>query len=384
VQTVIMLRDRSQTRSVGWLYVGFALTGTGTTLLGCILPSLSAIWHMNDARAGIIFAAQFSGAALGSLLVGNNYFGSAMTGYLLLITSGFTLARFGDSFSGLFFLIFGLGLGLTMTATSMFISKRCADHRGAALSLLNACWALGAMLCPILASLWIRRWAPGKIFLGFSLMLVFVFSLIILQHSGLSSPSRVPPPVKPGPVPLTLIVAIGVVAFLYVGVEVSVSGWMMSYVHRLTNSGDPLPPISVSCFWIALLCGRAVTSLLLRRMSEVHLLTASVAAALISVSFLVLSRSTFGIVLGATCSGLTLGPVYPLCLARVLALAHDSVNTKWIFATSGFGGALLPWLTGKLSAYNGSLSVGLVVPLFALGTMFALQLYSQNSSQVPA
>jgi fucose permease len=119
-------------------------------------------------------------------------------------------------------------------------------------------------------------------------------------------------------------------------------------------------------------------------MSEVHLLTASVAAALISVSFLILNRTTFGIMLGAICSGLTLGPIYPLCLARVLALAHDSLNTKWIFATSGFGGALLPWLTGKLSTYNGSLSAGLVVPLFALGTMFALQLFSQNSSEVPA
>jgi fucose permease len=339
---------------------------------------------MNDARAGIMFAAQFSGAALGSLLVGHNYFSSMMTGYLLLITSSFTLARFGDSFSGLFFLIFGLGLGLTMTATSMFISRRCADRRGAALAVLNACWALGAVLCPVLASLWIRRWAPGKIFFGFSLVLLIVFSVILWEHSGFSLPSRVQPGMKPGPVPLTLIVAIGFVAFLYVGVEVSVSGWMMSYVHRLTTSGDPLPPIAVSCFWIALLCGRAVTSLLLRRMTEVHLLTASVAAALISVSCLVLNRNPFGIMLSVISSGLALGPVYPLCLSRVLTLANDSLNTKWIFATSGLGGALLPWLTGKLSAYNGSLSVGLVIPLFALATMFAVQLYSQTSSAAPA
>jgi MFS transporter, FHS family, glucose/mannose:H+ symporter len=375
-----MLEEQNQTR---WIYAGFALTGTGTTLLGCILPSLSDVWHMNDARAGVMFAAQFSGSALGSLLVGADDFSSMICGYVLLIASGFTLAHFGESFGGLFFLIFGLGLGLTMTATSMFISRRCADRRGAALSLLNACWALGAVLCPVLASLWVKRWEPGNIFLAYAFVLMLVFASIIRHHSA-STHTTIRPGIKPGPVPLTLIFLIGFVAFLYVGVEVSVSGWMMSYVHRMTISHNQLPPFAVSCFWIALLCGRAVTPLLLRRLSEMQVLTASVAAALISVLFLILNRTTFGIVLSATSAGLTLGPVYPMCLARALALAHDSPNTKWIFATSGFGGALLPWLTGKVSTHNGSLSVGLAVPLFALGTMLALQLSSQNFLEIPA
>jgi MFS transporter, FHS family, glucose/mannose:H+ symporter len=374
-----MLEEQSQTR---WIYAGFALTGTGTTLLGCILPSLSAVWHMNDAHAGVMFAAQFSGSALGSLLVRANSFSSMISGYILLIASGFTLARFGESFGGLFFLIFGLGLGLTMTATSMLISRRCADRRGVALSLLNACWALGAVLCPVLASLWVKRWAPGNIFFSYAFLLMLVLALIMRHHSAFPSHTSVGPGINPGPKPLTLIFVIGSVAFLYVGVEVSVSGWMMSYVHRMTISHNQLPPFAVSCFWIALLCGRAVTPLLLSRLSEMQVLTASVAAALISVLFLILNRTTFGIVLSATSAGLTLGPVYPMCLARVLALAHDSLNTKWIFATSGFGGALLPWLTGKVSTHNGSLSVGLVVPLFALGTMLALQLSSQSSSEI--
>jgi hypothetical protein len=50
------------------LSIGFALNGTGTTLLDCILPALSASWRMNDARAGISFAAQFSGSAFGRIV----------------------------------------------------------------------------------------------------------------------------------------------------------------------------------------------------------------------------------------------------------------------------------------------------------------------------
>lgn len=335
---------------------------------------------MNDARAGTLFAAQFSGSALGALLVGRDYFSSIMTGYVLLVGSAVSLSYFGNSLAVLFFLIFGLGLGLTMTATSMFTSTRFVDRRGSALSMLNAYWALGAVLCPLLASLWIRRWAAEKLFLALAIVEGVIFILIVVDHRRFSAHSALAPSVRHGQLPFALIVIVAFIAFLYVGVEVSVSGWMMSYVHRLNVSVDLFPPIAVSCFWIALLCGRAVAPLLLRTMSEAHLLSASVAGALINVTLLLLNRNSFAIILSAAALGLTLGPVYPLCVARVLALAHDSVNTKWIFAISGFGGALLPWLTGRLSAYEGSLSVGLVVPLLALGVMFILLLYSSQAA----
>src|SRR6266852_3123602 len=373
--------DPSRAWSVRWLFLGFVLTGVGTTLLGCILPALSKIWHMNDDRAGILFAAQFSGAAFGASFVSHDYFGSVVRGYLLLIASALSIAYFADSSRVWHFVVFGLGLGLTMTATSMLTGSTFRAHRGAALSLLNACWGLGAVLCPAMTSLWIRRWTPGKLFLTLAVALVIVLLLIGRRRSAFPSNRRDPSDAERGPFPLHLILGVALIAFLYVGVEVSVSGWMMSYVHRLTASGNPWPPIAVSCFWIALLCGRAVAPAVLQRMSEADLLTASVLAAFISVLLLLLNRTPLGIVLSATSSGLALGPIYPLCLAKVLALANDSPKTKWIFGISGLGGALLPWLTGKLSAHNGSLTIGLIVPLFALGIMLVHQLgITQRSS----
>jgi fucose permease len=55
--------------SVLWLHVAFAATGFGTTLLGCLLPALHSAWNLTDAQAGFLFACQFTGAALGALLV---------------------------------------------------------------------------------------------------------------------------------------------------------------------------------------------------------------------------------------------------------------------------------------------------------------------------
>jgi hypothetical protein len=74
----------------------------------------------------------------------------------------------------------------------------------------------------------------------------------------------------------------------------------------------------------------------------------------------------------AAFAGLALGPIFPLCLARVLYITSDSPKTKWVFAISGLGGSFFPWMTGQISAYNASLRAGLLVPVFALGAMIIL------------
>ena len=122
-------------QAAGWMYVGFVLTGVGTTLLGCALPTLIANWHMNDARAGDLFAAQFAGSALGAALVTHDFSHSIIRGYALLAVGALSLASFSASPRSWLFLILGLGLGLTMTATSILTSALFPANRGAALSL---------------------------------------------------------------------------------------------------------------------------------------------------------------------------------------------------------------------------------------------------------
>jgi fucose permease len=365
------------------MYVGFVLTGTGTVLLGCILPSLMAKWHLDDAQAGSLFAAQFAGSALGAGLVTHDYFHSILRGYVLLTTSALSLACLTDSPHSFLFLCFGLGLGLTMTATSMLTGSLFPGRRGAALSSLNACWCLGAVVCPGVVSLWVQTGPVATVFLAFGFSVALVFLLAGHSTPAPADRASVVSAQERARSPLLPIAAFTLVGFLYVGVEASVSGWMMAYVRRHASAPDLLPPLAVSCFWIALLCGRAIAPAVLRRISEEQLLNISLLGAFIGVLFLIIDRSPLAIVFTAIVSGLLLGPIYPLCLARILALANDSPRTKWTFGICGFGGALLPWLTGKLSTYRASLSVGLMVPLAALALMILLRvLATQKSPQL--
>jgi fucose permease len=59
-------------------------------------------------------------------------------------------------------------------------------------------------------------------------------------------------------------------------------------------------------------------------------------------------------------------------LARFFAGADDSSNSRWILATCGFGGSVLPWLTGWISAKMHNLHFGLATVPGALFLMLCM------------
>src|SRR5580692_1329505 len=77
------------------LLAGFVLTGVVCTMLGPLLPLLSARWSLTDARAGYLFSAQYSGSMLG------------------VWASSFLMSRRGHRSS----LVFGMGLMALGSAT---------------------------------------------------------------------------------------------------------------------------------------------------------------------------------------------------------------------------------------------------------------------------
>jgi len=255
-----------------------------------------------------------------------------------------------------------------MTAINM-VGGTVFERPGAALSLLNASWIVGAALSPEIATRWVRHWRPMQIY--FVVAVAFAAIALILRHyrANLLGNSIRRLRVSEGATPWLLIAGFSLLAFLYVGVEVSVSGWMMTFVHRLPIGGGLWAALITSCFWLALLCGRLLAPAVLLHVSESRLLLATMIVACCSVLSILLNHSPVAILLSAVSAGLAMAPIFPLCASRVLALTHESPQTKWLFSVAGMGGSVLPWLTGRLSTHTGSLRDGLLVPVVALGIM---------------
>ena len=165
--------------SVVWLHVAFAATGFGTTLLGCLLPALHSAWNLTDAQAGFLFACQFTGAALGALLVRENLFRSIQQGYLLMVAGAIALGALHGYAADIVFFFFGIGMGWAMTAINM-VGGTFFERPGAALSLLNASWIVGAALSPEIATRWVRYAPPMRIY--FVVAVAFALIALILQH----------------------------------------------------------------------------------------------------------------------------------------------------------------------------------------------------------
>ena len=242
------------------LHLGFALTGVGTVLLGSILPRLSAQWHLRDKDAGLLLLVQFAMSASGALLVRRNFWKTLACGYGLMGGGAFAIFLLQQG-SLPAFGVYGLGLGLAMTSTSMLTGRRYPQRMGAALAFLNFSWSAGSVACPLLAAQFLRHAAGSTAFVLVGLMAFpFAFRCHCNSQSGtICIPSACHWPEAPAGMKEARTIAYSAfLAFLYVGVEVTVGNWMSTYAGRTTGWTFAGSTLAVAVFWAALLLGRCV------------------------------------------------------------------------------------------------------------------------------
>jgi MFS transporter, FHS family, glucose/mannose:H+ symporter len=360
------------------LCFGFVLCGIVTVLPGPLLPVLSAHWGLPDVQSGVFFAAEFTASTIAAILSPRRMRWSLPRGFALITIGIFLLAVAGRAISptaghalalGSFCLI-GFGIGLSVTATNLLVGSASPEQRARRLSIVNLWWGIGAVACPWMVAA-AERWADLRVLLavlGFLSVGVFVLLLPLREEPQ-------PPQSKSTLAGDAMILAyFAVLLFLYVGVENTVGGWVTTYTNRFSGMTLAYASISVSLFWLALLLGRSLGSLALKRVPEQAIMIPGLAMALVAVTMLISPHAKIAVLGSIAIAGIGFGPVFPIGVSRMLARVADNRNTGWVFATCAGGGAVLPWLTGLVSTRTGSLRVGFYVPLAALAIILLLAL----------
>ena len=360
-------------RSLGRIviYLSFAATGVGMALPGAVLPALLVRWSLADRQAGLLFFIGWLGSSLGALAVRSSRTRSLALGTSLAAIGAVGLAVSSRWSCFLCMAVYGFGLGLTMTATSLLQAARHAEHRGAELNRLNLVWALGACISPTLAEHSLRVASAQAIFssLGIFFALVCLWILIFERE-----PSFIPLGLsvqKPTSRRWSLAcwpVSLVVIILLPTGIESSMGGWIAAYVQR-TQQTITTTVTAGSCFWVGLMLSRTLASAVLHRWcAERLVLIPSLCTVVTGALVLIASKASFGILPGVFLVGFGLGPVYPLLLAIALQYSENTA----IFFVAGLGSAFFPWLTGIVSSFTSSLRMGLMVPLAASVLMLIL------------
>src|SRR5580700_9625431 len=140
-------------------YAGWALDGMDLQFYTFLIPTLTALWSMSQAEAGIIASSALITSALGGWLTGvlaDRYGRVRMLQITILWYSVFTAASgLTNSFTELLVVrsLQGFGFGGEWTAGAVLIGEIArADHRGKAVGSVQSGWAAGWAIAALLST----------------------------------------------------------------------------------------------------------------------------------------------------------------------------------------------------------------------------------------
>ncbi len=368
------------------------------TLLGPVLPYFTHRWNLTDGQAGLFFSAQYSGSFLGTVVT---TWLLPRLGFSRVISAGYFCFALGLACLGLgpWFLsticmaIYGIGYGLATPSINLRATRLPSSNVAAAVSLLNFSWGIGAFSSPFVVPFFLGhlslRVLTGLLAAGFLGLSLVHF----VRKPGLTASSETRPKrpfavwwatLQPAP-----WISLALLFFLYVGIEISVGGWVASDEARMDgfSAGKMAPALAL--FYGFLLLGRLLLPLALKYFSQRTLSVGGLVATTAGVALVAFAQTPTLLHIGALLAGLGCGPQYPIYVTWLAARFKD--DATWLaalfFGAAGLGSSIVPWLVGLVSSQTHSLRLGFVLPLASALLMipFALRACPKAAAiQTPA
>lgn len=348
-------------RSMLWvLHPAIALTGVAESIIGPLLPALARTFHLSDTHSGFLVFCAFAGMASGALLCRGDYARLLTRGFLAMMLTSALFPWISRSILFPYAFLFGVSVGVPMSAVSLFAGRNYKEHRAATLTVLNFSWSLGALLAPLLAGrlLAVATWQAVFLVLAGAAAILAVAAGLFVRD--VPEDARITAETT-GLRNLRLVALFAAFFFLEVGMESTFGAWLSTYMLRVTGIDIAQAAAATAIFWTGFLASRGFSPLLLLRIRPGSLLRVALPAALAASILLLVTRSSLLMAAAILFLGAALAPIFPVALSAFFDHARHTSDSRYILAFSGFGGSLFPWLVGFISARSGSLRISLVV-----------------------
>ncbi|OBZ67359.1 Bypass of stop codon protein 6 [Grifola frondosa] len=338
----------------------------GTT--GPLLPRIQSVYHVGFAVVSLIFVSNCIGfitaAAANVALTDRFGFGTVMVMGASAQVIGYALEAPAPPFPVfvIAYAVNGFGLALQDAGANGFVAS-LKDNASTKMGILHAVYGDN-----------IFRSVTRKFVHGCSVSLGVALSNVVLliavfrfknQDDCLAEIGQAPPPERTESAEeggkykqIFRLRALHLVAFfilIYVGVEVTIGGWIVTYVVDLRGGGPSAGYIS-SGFFGGLTLGRVGLLWVNQKIGErrVIFLYAILAIGFELVIWLV--PSLIGGAVAVSFVGVLLGPIYPIVMnhsSRILPPWLLTGCIGWIAGFGQAGSAFLPFLTGALASREG-------------------------------
>lgn len=357
-----------------FLHLGFVLIGVSMTMLGPVLPYFTHRWNLTDGQAGLFFSTQYFGSFLGT--VATSWLLPRM-GFSKVISAGYFCFALGLAclglgpwfFSTAFVAIYGLGYGLSNPSINLRATHLPSGNVAAAVSLLNFSWGIGAVSSPFLVAFFLGRMSLRAL----AEMLTACFLALALVHfmqkadpvaSSETRPKRSlavwRATLQPAP-----WISLALLFCLYVGIEISVGGWVALDEKRLVGFSTAKMAAAPAFFYGFLLLARFLVPFALKHFSQLTLCVGGLALTTVGVALVAFAQTPVVLHAGALLAGLGCGPQYPIYVTWLAAIFKN--DATWLaalfFGSAGIGSSLIPWLVGVVASQTHSLRFGFMLPI---------------------
>ncbi|MBB6023098.1 FHS family glucose/mannose:H+ symporter-like MFS transporter [Paenibacillus sp. JGP012] len=358
-------------RTIFALSCGFyLLIGITSVVLGALLPVLLPHYERGYSDGGFLLFLQFLGFLVGVLLspsmtakMGRKWM---LTLALICIVAAYLLLGWLPSWEIVLLLtvIVGFGSGIIEPSVGAFTIEFTENQKAVAMSKLDVFFALGALLIPAAAALfiWLEQWHLTFFtvaILALMLMLLWVSmprsAAQYLEQAGENtSDQRTEKKSRYSKKQLGLLTIFVVFFFVYMGLELGLMNFLPSILVERLDLSESIASLSVSILWIAMIVGRLFSGKIAEAVQYMpFLIWSTVGTLLFTMSMVFVSGQwvTYVLIFG---TGLFMSGLFCIALvyANVLIPGMTERTTSILIASGGIGGAVLQYLTGwSMSAW---------------------------------
>ncbi len=363
----------------------FLISGILMSFLGAILPAwryhLSADfkevgYYFLSLNLGFLLSVAAAHALLPRkgvkfvLIVAN---AMACTGFLFLALTSPPISATWRLFGVLWI---GVSAGLLNAGVFQAISPQYRHDRAATMNLAGVMFGLGCLLTSLLVA--------GTYFVYTVPSILMLFAILPGFFAVNYAKAKITPRPMLQQVPLAQLlrdfrnpgaILFSLLLFFQFGNEWSIAGWLPLFLIRRLGISPADSLLMLALYWTALLVGRILSQLLLKRMSHGLLLISSIVSALLGTLVLVSTNNQFGAIMGILFVGGGFASIYPLVVEKIahrFPYYHPGFYNG-IFSFAITGGFIAPWLLGYF-AQNWGIQAVMILPLLGTCMVFVLVL----------
>lgn len=346
-------------------YLGFITIGLVANIIGPVLPAIQSDIHMNYTQAGYILSGQFFGGLLSVWLAGRlaDKIGKKRfltVGSFILIV-GLAGSVFSKSFATLFLWTLIIGVGFCVYEVG--INALCADsttsNKGAAMNFLHFFYGVGAIGGPVLATYILHATGDWRLLFGLSTLLPLLVC-ILLQTFEIPTANITHP--QPGEKKVFSLYKNrfmwlnGLLMFVYVGIEVTMYGWIPAYWEKVSPSHTLVPStVLPTFFWTTLTITRLLSGKIADKLGfPIYIAASCLGLVLFSLSWIVVPFITWTLFI-VPVVGILLAGLFPIIMTSTIDYAPERSGeiASFIFIFASLGGFLIPSGIGGLADLMG-------------------------------